>query len=54
MHVAPLSAAEIRATLPAGPEGAASPLHESEDDRARDELARLVHALSEDVRPTRG
>jgi hypothetical protein len=47
VHVAPLSAAEIRATLPAGPEGVASPLHESEDDRARDELARLVQALSE-------
>ena len=49
VHVAPLSAAEIRATLPAGPdvERAATALHEAEDDRARDELARLVQTLSE-------
>jgi len=49
LHVAPLTAAEIRATLPAGPdaEHAATPLREAEDDRARDDLARLVHALSE-------
>jgi hypothetical protein len=49
VHVAPLSAAEIRATLPAGPdvERSATPLHEAEDDRAREELARLVQALSE-------
>jgi len=48
-HVAPLTAAEIRATLPAGPDAdhAPTPLHEAEDDRARDELARLVQALSE-------
>ena len=50
MHVAPLSAAEVRATLPAGPSiGRAGP-SDDEDDRARDELARLVHALS-DGRP---
>ena len=51
IHVAPLSAAEIRATLPAGADGDA-PRHrlEDEDDRARDELARLVQALS-DGRP---
>jgi hypothetical protein len=49
IHVAPLSAAEIRATLPAGSEvdRAATGLSEAEDDRARDELARLVQALSE-------
>jgi hypothetical protein len=49
VHVAPLSSAEIRATLPAGLEAnrAATPLQDSEDDRARDELARLVQALSE-------
>jgi hypothetical protein len=49
VHVAPLTAAEIRATLPAGPDadGAATPLHEAEDERARDELARLVQGLSE-------
>ena len=49
IHVAPLSAAEIRATLPAGSEvdRAATGVSEAEDDRARDELARLVQALSE-------
>jgi hypothetical protein len=49
VHVAPLSAAEIRATLPAPPDTAraSTPLREAEDDRARDELARLVQALSE-------
>ena len=49
VHVAPLTAAEIRATLPAGSDGdrAATPMHEAEDDRAREELARLVQALSE-------
>jgi hypothetical protein len=49
VHVAPLTAAEIRATLPAAPEAerVATPMHEAEDDRARDELARLVQALSE-------
>ena len=49
IHVAPLGAAEIRATLPAGSdvERAATGLSEAEDDRARDELARLVQAFSE-------
>jgi hypothetical protein len=49
VHVAPLTAAEIRATLPAGADAdrAATPMHEAEDDRARDELARLVQALAE-------
>ena len=53
IHVAPLGVAEIRATLPAGSEldRAATGLSEAEDDRARDELARLVQALSEG-RPT--
>ena len=53
IHVAPLSAAEIRATLPAGSEldRAATGVSEAEDDRARDEFARLVQALSEG-RPT--
>ena len=45
--VAPLSAAEIRATLPAGLEGSGNELRDTEDDRARDEFARLVQALSE-------
>jgi len=49
VHVAPLTAAEIRATLPAGLEAnrAATPLRDAEDDHAREELARLVQALSE-------
>jgi hypothetical protein len=52
IHVAPLSAAEIRATLP----GAHGDEHgirgnEEEQDRERDELARLVQALS-DGRPS--
>lgn len=45
IHVAPLSPVEIRATI--------APAHEShraEDERARDELARVVYALS-DGRP---
>ena len=49
VHVAPLTAAEIRATLPTSHDAdhAATPLHEAEDDRARDEFARLVQSLSE-------
>ena len=48
IHATPLSAAEIRATLPAHSEvGGGDRL---EDDRAQDELARLVQALS-DGRP---
>jgi hypothetical protein len=52
IHVAPLSAAEIRATLPAMADSkeASSVFREDEEDRARDELARLVYALS-DGRP---
>jgi hypothetical protein len=52
IHVTPLTAAEIRATLPTGVDAAnaGSALREAEADRARDELARLVHALS-DGRP---
>jgi hypothetical protein len=50
--VAPLSPAEIRATLTAAPVSrTVSGSIEDEDDRARDELARLVHAIS-DGRPS--
>jgi hypothetical protein len=45
IHVAPLSPAEIRATIAHGHD-----THGEEDDRLRDDLARLVHALS-DGRP---
>jgi hypothetical protein len=45
IHVSPLSAAEIRATIAHGHDE-----RNGEDDRMRDELARLVHALS-DGRP---
>jgi len=49
--VAPLTPAEVRATLPTTP--LSRPLSGSidEDDRARDEMARLVHAIS-DGRPS--
>ena len=48
IHVAPLGAAEIRATLPAASDGhAVTGVSEAEEDHARDELARLVQALSE-------
>jgi hypothetical protein len=52
IHVAPLSAGEIRATLPATADGkgAVGAFRVDEEDRARDDLARLVHALS-DGRP---
>jgi hypothetical protein len=52
IHVTPLTPAEIRATLPAAVDGAGAPnaIREAEADRAHDELARLVHALS-DGRP---
>ena len=50
LPVAPLSAAEIRATLPAASEGRPSGLKEEDEDRARDELARMIQALS-DGRP---
>jgi hypothetical protein len=48
IHIAPLTVAEIRATLPGAVDG--SGFLESEDDRAREELATLVQALS-DGRP---
>ena len=53
IHVTPLSAVEIRATLPASADDKepGSAYREDEEDRARDELARLVHALS-DGRPS--
>jgi hypothetical protein len=51
MPVTPLSAAEVRATLPAGDERQPASFKEEEEDRARDELARLVQALS-DGRPS--
>jgi hypothetical protein len=49
IHVAPLGVAEVRATLPASADGhgAATGVSEIEEDRARDELARLVQALPE-------
>ena len=52
IHVTPLTTAEIRATLPTAAYGAGAPnaIREAEADRAHDELARLVHALS-DGRP---
>ena len=53
IHVAPLGAAEIRATLPgahADERGTGMPTMEEEVERERDELARLVQALS-DGRP---
>ena len=52
IHVAPLTAAEIRATLPGGHGDERGVSHEIEEqDRRRDELARLVQALS-DGRPS--
>jgi hypothetical protein len=50
--VAPLTPGEVRATLPTVPAARTlSGAIEDEDDRARDELARLVHAIS-DGRPS--
>jgi len=50
--VAPLTPSEVRATLPTMPATRTlSGAIEDEDDRARDELARLVHAIS-DGRPS--
>jgi hypothetical protein len=49
IHVSPLSAAEVRATLPAG-EMRGGTFKEDEDDHARDELAGMVQVLS-DGRP---
>jgi hypothetical protein len=50
VHVAPLTAAEIRATLGGPPADRTGARIEEEDDHARDDLARLVQALS-DGRP---
>jgi hypothetical protein len=52
IHVAPLSAAEVRATLPGGHTETAGEMPGVEEarDRERDELARIVQALS-DGRP---
>jgi len=51
VHVTPLTRAEIRATMPATLDTTApDAFREAEDERARDDLARLVHALS-DGRP---
>ena len=50
LPVSPLTAAEVRATLPAGGDLRSSSFKEEDDDHARDEHARLVHALS-DGRP---
>ena len=51
VQVTPLSRAEIRATLPAALDATGpNAFREAEDERARDDLARLVHALS-DGRP---
>jgi hypothetical protein len=48
IHVEPLTAAEVRATLPDAPEvRRASGSPDDADDRARDELARVVQALSD-------
>ena len=50
MPVAPLTAAEVRATLPPGDDRRTTGFKEDEEDHARDELARLIQALS-DGRP---
>jgi hypothetical protein len=50
MPVSPLTAAEVRATLPAPEERRPASFKEEEEDHVRDELARLVQALS-DGRP---
>jgi hypothetical protein len=48
IDIAPLTAAEIRATMSGAPEhrGAGAALREERDDQARSELARMVQALS--------
>jgi hypothetical protein len=53
IHVAPLTAAEIRATLPglADTKSAPNAFREAEEDRVRDDLARLVQSLA-DGRPS--
>ena len=51
LPVTPLTAAEVRTTLPASLDGRPSNLKVDEEDHARDDLGRLVHALS-DGRPS--
>jgi hypothetical protein len=51
IHVAPLSAAEVRATLPAAAGARVGAFQDADDDHALDELARMVQALS-DGRPS--
>lgn len=50
IHVGPLTAGEIRATLPATADHTGAAFREEEEDRARDDLAGLLQALS-DGRP---
>lgn len=50
IHVAPLTPAEVRATLPAAPPPRRPAAADDADERALDELARLVQALA-DGRP---
>jgi hypothetical protein len=50
MVVTPLSAAEVRETLPAAGDPRPSSFKEDEEDHARDDMARLIQALS-DGRP---
>src|SRR5687767_826403 len=50
MPVTPLTAAEVRATLPAAIDGRPSSFKDEDEDHARDDLAQLVHVLS-DGRP---
>ena len=47
----PLSAAEVRATLPEGIDGRSASFKDEDEEHARDDYARLVHALS-DGRPS--
>jgi hypothetical protein len=50
VHVAPLTADEIRTTLTGSSSRRGGPALAGDDDRSRDELARMVHALA-DGRP---
>jgi hypothetical protein len=50
LQVAPLTAAEVRATLPPGDDRRTSSFKDDEDERARDELSRMIQSLS-DGRP---
>ena len=50
IHVPPLSQLEVRTTLPSGTAGPSDRPEAAIDDRAQDELAQVVHALS-DGRP---